>query len=293
MPSDKDYNYTEVDDPSIIREEVMMPSTLEDIDTALYDYINKTLNIHSTNNKGFEKVPVIWVSAERSYQIKHDKGLRDKNGSMILPVITVERTLTTKDLSRKGGVYGNAILTNNNDKQGGVITIARRIVQDKTQDNANADAKRLTGQTNYPRKNGKVVYETATIPLPIYVDVTYKIGIRTEYQQQMNEIMTPFLNTGRGINYFTMLRNKHKYEGFVDSQFSMESNQASLGDEERKYETSVDIKVLGHIIGDDKNQKLPKIVWRQNFVDIKIGRERVVWGDKPWNQSADKLDYRD
>ena len=293
MPSDKDYNYTEVDDPSIIREEVMMPSTLEDIDTALYDYINNPLDIYSTSNKGFEKVPVIWVSAERSFQIKHDKGLRDKNGSVILPVITVERTSTTKDLNRKGGIYGNAVLTNTTDKQGGVVTIARRIVQDKTQDNANADAKHLTGQVNYPRKNGKVVYETATIPLPIYVEITYKVGIRTEYQQQMNEIMTPFLNTGRGINYFTMLRNRHKYEGFVDSQFSLESNQSSLADEERKYETSVNIKVLGHIIGDDKNQKLPKIVWRQNFVDIKIGRERVVWGDKPWNQSADKLDYRD
>jgi hypothetical protein len=293
MPSDKDYKYTEVDDPTIIREEIMMPSTLEDIDTALYDYINDSLDIYSTNNKGFEKVPVIWVSAERSYQIKHNKSLRDKNGSVILPAITVERMSTTKDLNRKGGIFGNAITINSNDKQGGVITIARRIVQDKTQDNANADAKYLTKQTNYPRKNGKVVYETATIPIPIYVDVNYKIGIRTEYQQQMNEVMTPFINTGRGINHFTMLKNKHKYEGFVQPEFAMESNQSNLGDEERKYETSLNIKVLGHIIGNDKNQDPPKIVWRQNFIDIKIGRERVVFGDEPWNKSADKLDYRD
>ena len=47
------------------------PSTLETIDYAVYDWLDKELDIFSTTNKGFEKVPVIWVAAERSRQVKN------------------------------------------------------------------------------------------------------------------------------------------------------------------------------------------------------------------------------
>tara|TARA_R110002020_G_scaffold82635_1_gene204996 strand:+ start:438 stop:1298 length:861 start_codon:yes stop_codon:yes gene_type:complete len=286
MPRNKD-DFTEVPDPSVIHEEILMPSTMENIDMALFEYVNNTLNISCTTNKGFEKVPVIWVSAERAFQIKHNKDLRDNNGSIILPVLTVEREGFEKSLTKKGGVFGGASDPN------AAVTVARRIKQDKTRNFANADAKRYTKQENFPRKNKKVVYETATIPLPTYVDVSYTIGIRTEYQQQLNEIVTPFVNIGRPVNYFPLRRNKHTYEGFVDSSFSLDSNIANLGDEERRYETKISVKVLGYLIGDDKNQETPKIVYRQNAVEVRIGRERVILGDKPWNISPEKLKYRD
>ena len=286
MARNKD-DFSGIDDPSILHEEIIMPSTIENIDSSLFEFINDKLDIFCTTNKGFEKVPVVWVSAERAFQIKNDKGLRDKNGSFILPVITVERGAMEKSLSRKGGVFGGAV-----DPDAAVV-IARRIKQDKTRNFANAEAKRYDNQNNFPRKNNKVVYETATIPLPTYIDVTYTIGISTQYQQQLNEITTPFLNIGRPVNYFTLRKNKHTYEGFVDSGFALDTNISNLSEEERKYETKITIKVLGYLIGDDKNQKTPKVVWRQNAVDVKIGRERVILGDEPWNISPEKLKYRD
>jgi|TARA_R110002126_G_scaffold45078_1_gene127967 hypothetical protein len=286
MPHKED-DYSGVKDPSVIHEEILMPSTIENIDMALFEYIDNKLNLSCTTNKGFEKVPVIWVSAERAFQIKNNKGLRDANGSVILPVLTVERGGISKDLSRKGGIYGG---TANTDSS---IVIARRIKQDKTRNFANADAKRINKQNNYPRKNNKVVYETATIPLPTYIDVSYTIGIRTEYQQQLNEIVAPFLNIGRPVNYFTIRRNMHTYEGFIESDFSLDTNITNLSDEERRYETKINIKVLGYLIGDDKNQNTPKIVYRENAVDVRIGRERVIVGDKPWNISPEKVKYRD
>jgi hypothetical protein len=36
---------------------------------------------------------------------------------------------------------------------------------------------------------------------------------------------------------------------------------------------------LGYIIGDDKNQDQPKIIRRQNAVEVKIPREHVIVGD--------------
>ena len=282
----EDNTYTEAEDPSIIKEELFHASTLENIDASLFEFVNDRMNIHSTTNKGFKKVPVIWTSAERAYQIKQNEDLRDSMGAHILPVISIERGSTTKDLQRKGAIFGNV-------PGAGRLTISRRINQEKTKKFANTDSFRLRQQHNFPRKNKKIVYQTISMPLPVYVDIQYNIKIRTEYQQQLNEITTPFLNLGRGLNYFVLARNGHRYEAFVQPEFNLDSNILELGEEERRYETQLSIKVLGHLMGDDKNENQPKLIYRENFVDVKIGRERVVVGDIPDHISPDKLSFRD
>ena len=266
---------------SEIREELLMPSTIEDIDAAMLDYLNKTLDIHTETNKGFKKVPIIWVAAERAAQIKQHKDLRDDNGAIIYPLMTLERNSITKDLTDKGAIYAN--IPPINDEKRGSITVARRVNQKKTGEFANANSKRLYNQINFKTKkqNNKVVYETYTIPLPVYVRVSYTISITTEYQQQMNDIMTPFITTPGGINYFQMKRNGHMYEGFIDSEFSANNTVDDLGDQERKFSTDINIDVLGHIIGENKNQESPKIVKRENAVEVRIPREHVIFGDPP------------
>jgi hypothetical protein len=47
------------------------------------------------------------------------------------------------------------------------------------------------------------------------------------------------------------------------------------------YQADINIKVLGYIIGEDKNQEQPKIVIRENAVEAKMPRERVMTGDEP------------
>ena len=68
--------------------------------------------------------------------------------------------------------------------------------------------------------------------MPQYVELQYDIKIRTEYQQQMNDIVTPFLNFGLGINYHILNRNGHTYEAFLQSDFSPENNVSNLSEEE-------------------------------------------------------------
>ena len=62
MPTKKNDSFADVEDPSVIREEILMPSSLETIDLAMYDFVDNLLDIYSTTNKGFKKVPVLWVS---------------------------------------------------------------------------------------------------------------------------------------------------------------------------------------------------------------------------------------
>tara|TARA_Y100000034_G_scaffold133764_2_gene200211 strand:- start:583 stop:1488 length:906 start_codon:yes stop_codon:yes gene_type:complete len=273
-------------DPSL-QEITMMPSNFETVDYALYDFVNERLNPSISTNKGFEKVQVLWVTAERAFQLKHNKEIRDSEETLILPLITIERTSVVKDQSRRGLPYANIYPVN--DVKGGTITVARRINQDKTGVFQNAMASRKInnivghGQQNHPSiKNKKVVYETITMPLPTWIVMTYSVTLRTEYQQQMNELMRIFVsNTGNSRMPSRIERDGHKFEAFIQESYELNNNVASMEMEQRNFETTINIEVLGYIIGEGENQERPKIVIRENVVEIKIPRERVILGDIP------------
>ena len=49
---------------------------------------------------------------------------------------------------------------------------------------------------------------------------------------------------------------------------------------ERKYETTIKMDVFGYLIGDEKNEKRPRVVRRENAVEIRFARERIVVQDE-------------
>lgn len=274
--------------PLRTKEIPIMPSTIETIDRAFYKWIDEELNIFSTTNKGWKKVPVIWVSAERAFQIKSDKDLRDSNGVLKLPLMTLERTSMLKDPASKGVAWAH--LPPRNDAKGGAITIARTINQEKTANFLNADAARKSGrigrptvghgQQNFRGSSDKIVYNTISTQMPTYVNVMYSVGIRTEYQQQVNEILTPFITKTGQIDNFFIHEEGHKFEGFIQGNFGQGANVSNLGQDERTYNTKIDIKILGYLIGEGTNAERPKIVMRENAVEFKFPRERAMTQDE-------------
>jgi len=274
---------TDLDDLKIGRHAIE-PSTLEDIDYALFNYINDTLNIYTDTNKGFKKVPVSFSNPERAFQIKSDDSTRLDGQFLVFPQISIERTSVSKDQASKG-IYALHV-PEVRDAMGGSITIARVVNQEKTRDRANADSIRRSStkvdpnRKTFPRKNDRIVYDTISIPMPSYVHMTYSVKIRTEYMQQMNEIMAPFVTKTGAKNSFYLERNGHRYEAFVQPDFSQENNVSSMGQEERSFLSTIEIKVLGHLIGEDKNQEKPKMVVRESAAELKIQRERAVLEDE-------------
>ena len=295
---DKEANrYDYVGDKKVakkLQEIEFMPSSLETIDGAMLRFIDEELNLSTTTNEGFKKVPVLWVTAERAYQLKHNKDLRDSEETLILPLISVNRASVTKEPNFKGTVYAN--LYPEKDAKGGTsVTIARRIGAKKTAEFQNAYANRKFGaDKNIPSKNfntnkrnmstQRVVYETITIPLPVWVKVVYEVTVRTEYQQQLNELIRPFLTIPGNSRMPKRIENEgHFYEVFIDGSFANNANKANLGMAQRNYETAIKIEVMGYLIGEGENQERPKIVVRENAVEVKIGRESTVLGDIPEN----------
>mgnify|MGYP003112509031 CR=1 FL=1 len=287
-----DYSFTGVEDPSIIHEQVITPSTLENVDFAVYEYFDQIVNISSTTSDGFKKVPLFWVTPERSFARKF-RALRDDNGMVIYPLVTMERKGINKDKAKRGKYY--AALDRIRSMSQGQITVARRLNQDETNKFATADAYRTSNLTppdrNKKRKNKKVVYETITMPYPIYLDMSYEIMLFAEYQQQMNEMINAIIDGTNPSNYFVVERNGHAYEAFVQPEFAFDNNISSLQENERLYKTTVNLKVFAYTIGSGKNENLPKIIKKQNAVEVKIGRERVIFDTK--NPLNDDGFYRD
>tara|TARA_R110002020_G_scaffold384804_1_gene595820 strand:- start:183 stop:1109 length:927 start_codon:yes stop_codon:yes gene_type:complete len=297
MPPD-DNDYTGVENAgNIISVEEIQPSTLETIDFAFYDFIDQKMNLAANTNKGWKKVPIIWATPERAFLSKHkgEPPLFDIDGTVIYPIITIERTAVSKDMNRKGSYWG-ASPDFIDPARGGRITLARKIKGDKTNNFAVAGntqewtdpsgsvtVTRTPGrQAYYPiKKNDKVIYETLSMPIPVYLSLNYKVTVTSEYAQQMNELISPFATLGGHINSFSIKRDGHRYETFLQADFGMSSNVSDFGDDERKFESNLTFEVLGYIIGEAPNGDRPKIIRRQNAVEVKIPRERVILGDIP------------
>jgi len=277
------------------------PSTLENIDMGLYEWVKDKLNLHTTTNDGYKPVPVIWLGTERAYQLKKNKELRNSDNRLKLPIIAINRESITKDPNFKGAFQAHYF--QDNDYKGGTVTIYRRIshrahgnYQNTIVSQAYEDG-RVTGtywsgsaglrpakdeDGNFIDKK-KILYQQITIPVPSYITVVYNVLLRTEYQQQMNDLVTPFITRTGGINSFFFERNKWKYESFIQQDFAETKNIKDMGEDERMFETAIQIKVLGYLIGDGNNNERPKITIRENAVRTVISNERVIVGDKvPW-----------
>lgn len=277
LPDDFDFAQLPPKKGNFTLQEVgMLASTIESIDYSIVSWLKEDLNLSAKTNAGWTKVPVFWQSPERAFQVKDDRSLRDEDGSIILPVVSIERTGITKDPARKGGFQAQ-VFSNKKDGRTGRMVIAKKIKQDKTRNFAVASGTRTNTsailQKHYPRVNHKVVIQTLSIPIPIYVNLEYKITIKTEYQQQMNSLMQPFMTRTGQINSFLLKRNGHIYEAFIEQSFAHGNNVADMNEDTRMYSTDINIRVLGYLIGEGDNDDRPLVIVEENFVEVTFPRE--------------------
>jgi len=266
-----------------LKELGMLGSSIEDIDYAMMSWLKEDLELSTLTNEGNKRVPVLWQTPERAFQIKNNHDLRhpidDGGGVITLPVVSIERTGIVKDPARKGGFQAH-LYSDKRDGRTGRMVIAKRIKQDKTRNFAVVGNTRTNTsgdrQKYFPRVNKKIIIESLTIPIPIYVNVDYKIVVKTEYQQQMNDLTQPFMTRTGQINSFVMRRNGHLYEAFIDQGFAHSNNVASLGEEERQFTSEINIKVIGYLVGEGNADDRPIIRKEENAVEVAFPRETIV-----------------
>ena len=276
----------------------LAPSKIEDIDFAVYKFVDEQLNISVDTNEGWEKVPVLYSLPERAYQIKNDPGLRPNGRTLVYPLISISKNSVMQNPANKG-IYGlNVPPYFDYYDRGGSIAIARQVEQEQTQKFANANAiRKSTGgqdknRQTFPGKNKNIVYETLLIPMPTFVEMTYAIDIVTEYQQQMNQVLTKFHTFTGDPSVFKVSHESNSYEAFLDPNYAIDFKADGLDVTERIFKTTLTLKVLGYLVGDRDNQNTPITVKRQSAAKIRFSRERSMLDEEPEFQAGRKDKYR-
>jgi hypothetical protein len=255
---------------------------IEDADIALFNLFDKQIRFQvstsDSNRKEIRIVPVIFAAGEKWALAKRKKGLRDKNGLLILPLITVVRT--TIQQSANDDITGRGI-----NQQTGEITIQRRLnnsdrsyqrlinrllLGDQTNlavspttanENNNLVTDRLIGQlANDPtvidggllasnRKNN--IYETLVIPAPQFYTAMYDVTFWAQYTVQMSQMielaMASFLPQGNAWRIETP--KGYWFVATVDNNtFSAENNADDMSSEERMIKYRFTVKVPAYIM---------------------------------------------
>ena len=89
----------------------------------------------------------------------------------------------------------------------------------------------------------------------------------------MNSLVAPFIARTGQINAFTLKRNGHLYEAFINQDFTQTNNVDDLQEEMRMYTTEIGVRVLGYLIGEGENDDRPIVRGEENTVEVTFPRE--------------------
>ncbi len=260
-------------------DDVRVPSCgIEDLDKAFFKTLRDEVGFQVSNDPGKQqKVPIVFAVGEKWSMIKSGRALRDKDGTLILPLVTVRRTAieqAKEDVNGRGmnqhvgqvtvrtkldprdRAYQNILnklgLVNSEDVPGdrdfddsGSLRTAR----DGTQANALDNDVRAGGLL--APKLGVNAWQVITLPTPQFYTATYEVTIWAQYVNHMNQMLERLMSSYLPTGNRTMKLDTDKGYWFVayfNEGISSEDNaDNSSGDElVRKYKLTV--KVPAYVV---------------------------------------------
>jgi len=260
------------------------PVGIEDVDIALFKLFDEVVPIHVTpikNSGASGKVPVVFASGERFATRMRKNPIRDENGQLILPIISIVGT----GISQKTPVGPE----NNGMGMGtdvGDIVIKKRLSSSdrqyqslvnklsiQNQDNVDSDNNfesstnetgNLPGRVASRRRNapglgeellsnnnlGNNIFEIITIPFPTFFVCEYEVTLWSQYREHLNQMIERiFANYDEQLNTFQLETDKgYWFVAYFDDSISGDDNSDDFADEERvlKYVFKVRVPAYSH-----------------------------------------------
>jgi hypothetical protein len=192
--------------------------TIEDVDTAIFNYMEKTI-LPKVNERGSDiTVPVLYANAERWKSIQKNGVYLDKRGKLQIPILVFKRNSIEKDSTMP---FMNRRLS--------YPTIKKYSARNRY------DKFSLLNQT-VPE------YEAYNIVMPDYVTVTYEVSIWTSFMEHMNHIIEQFQFA---VDEYWGDKDKFKFYTKADS-FSTETDLAAGS--ERIIRTTFNLTVNAYLL---------------------------------------------
>lgn len=184
---------------------------IEDIDGAIRDWFDTTVDSHVNDQRGQrQKVKVIWSSGERWVTGKDVRGVRDKDGRLILPLMAVRRVALSPTTLRTA-------LGANVPR----LQISRLISPQSAVRIEQAAARSLASRN----VRSSAVYEVTTVPFPFVGEARYELVIQAQYLYQVNEIIEKIFSKLEFFNvptFVAFLRGEERSPAVKDGVGSSE-----------------------------------------------------------------------
>jgi len=195
--------------------------SLRDIDESIIAHIKDIMKPTIRESGEVINVPVLYGNEERWKSVRKNGALRDKNGTIILPIMIIRRT----DIAMNDEMP----LSFDHDVKNEFIHITR--------------AKQWSKTNRYDRfavQSGKrPVYETFATGMPDFVICTYSVILLTNYMDQMNGLNDLWVQ--HSGTYFGNSTN-YKFLTTVEGGISDASEMAADGERLIRNELSLTVK---------------------------------------------------
>jgi len=239
-----------------IPDDFELPSCgIEDVDKAMFKLFNEDIPLFYNLDGDLKKIPIIFGAGERAFLLRRKEPIRDNNGALILPMVSILRTGIDQEAPAGIGP-GN-----------GEITLKKRLSPE------DQSWKRLQNQQNLQNQEGlqsdksntsasllldekSSVYEFITIPTPRFYKSTFEITFWAQYQSQMNDIIEAFISSYniRPARTFRIESPKgYWFLATTEQNISFENNIDNYTDDERILKATIEMNVTGYIV----NPKFP------------------------------------
>jgi hypothetical protein len=248
---------------SAVPEDLVIPSVgLEDVDRALFNLFDKDLPlIYRQKDGSTKKVPIIFATGERFAITRRKQPLRDKNGALILPLITIQRSGVAQEaqkiiemgdigtidvkrrLSEDDPIYQRVINSLGLESVGAPTTGSRRDSLDRPG--------RMAGGRLLEPNLGAGIYETISIPVPKFFTASYEITLWTQFMQHSNEILTTILSgyhNVRARSYRLETDSGYWFNATFDPDVSSETTFDNMSDDERAIKHTLKASIPAFIV---------------------------------------------
>ena len=224
--------------------------TLKDIDTAMIAYIKNVIKPTVQEANEQIKVTVMYGNEERWKAVRKRGILRDKNGSLMLPLIMLKRTSVEKS---------DVIPGYEHDIRRKYTEIVRSTGWSKE-----------NRYTRFAVQNNELpIYENLVTTIPNYVNITYEFVLWTNFIEQMNPLVETFMEHNQ-----TYWGNKDTYR-FISTIDSVSDASEMAQDGERFIKSTFSLTTNGYLLPEETNSI---VTGKMSQVQKRLTPSKVVFG---------------
>ena len=239
---------------------------IQDVDKAFFNLFSEKLPLVYRVSKSTgetRRIPVMFASGERFAVLSKQTPMRDDNGALILPMISISRSGVEFETTKGAGISDRVPET----------VIKRKIAPESAQykNLLGSSRESLFKNKNQLISSGRMlgveyednIYEYITIPTPKYFTAKYEVTIWCQYVQQLNDFLETVLSSfpqpnGRTIRIDSP--NGYWFVAHFEQSITQDNNFSDYTDSERLVKATLVAEVPGFIVS--KNPNTPNNVKR-------------------------------